>query len=92
MASKNGNGYYDLDHGKPKAKYPYLCTSFFNLQPACPSCNRKKSDDVKKEFFPDDCAKDIGLGNEIKSVLDSMSKSSLYSADKQSTFITGRFY
>lgn len=45
------NDYYDLDHWKPKAKYPYLCTSFFNLQPACPSCNRKKSDDVKKEFF-----------------------------------------
>lgn len=45
---------------------------------------------ISEEFFPDDCAKAIGLGNEIKSVLDSMSKSSLYSADKQNTFITRR--
>lgn len=51
ISDRNGNGYYDLDHWKPKAKYPYLCTSFFNLQPACPSCNRKKSDDDEKEFF-----------------------------------------
>ena len=33
---------YDLDHLLPKSKYPYLCTSFFNLQPSCPTCNRKK--------------------------------------------------
>lgn len=46
-----GNGYYDLDHWKPKSKYPYLCTSFFNLQPSCPSCNRKKNDDTKLDFF-----------------------------------------
>ena len=24
---------YQLDHFKPKSKYPYLCVSFFNLQP-----------------------------------------------------------
>lgn len=35
---------YDIDHLLPQSKYPYLCTSFFNLQPSCPSCNRKKSD------------------------------------------------
>lgn len=51
ITDRHGNGYYDLDHWRPKAIYPYLCTSFFNLQPACPSCNRKKSDDDKKEFF-----------------------------------------
>lgn len=45
---------------------------------------------ISEEFSPDDCAKAIGLGNEIKSVLDSMSKSSLYSTDKQNTFITRR--
>lgn len=38
-------GYYDLDHWKPKVLYPYLCTSFFNLQPSCAYCNRNKSDD-----------------------------------------------
>lgn len=41
----NNKGYYDLDHWKPKALYPYLSTSFFNLQPSCAYCNRNKSDD-----------------------------------------------
>lgn len=36
---------YELDHFKPKSRYPFLCTSFFNLQPCCPSCNKNKSDD-----------------------------------------------
>ena len=35
---------YDLDHNKPKDKYPYLCTNFYNLQPCCSSCNRHKND------------------------------------------------
>lgn len=39
---------YDIDHLLPKSKYPYLCTSFFNLQPSCPSCNRKKSDNKQE--------------------------------------------
>lgn len=34
---------YELDHNKPKSKFPYLCTNFFNLQPVCSSCNRHKS-------------------------------------------------
>ncbi len=46
-----GNAYYDLDHWKPKAFYPYFCTSFYNLQPACPSCNRRKRDDSRNEYF-----------------------------------------
>lgn len=39
---------YEIDHWMPKSKYPYLCTSFFNLQPSCPKCNKSKSnkDDV----------------------------------------------
>lgn len=41
----NNKGYYDLDHWKPKALYPYLSTSFYNLQPSCAYCNRNKSDD-----------------------------------------------
>lgn len=34
---------YTLDHYLPKSKYPYLATSFFNLYPACGSCNQSKS-------------------------------------------------
>ena len=39
---------YEIDHWMPKSKYPYLCTSFFNLQPSCPKCNKSKSskDDI----------------------------------------------
>lgn len=41
-----GNGgfaTYELDHYYPKSKYPFLCTSFFNLQPSCARCNGAKS-------------------------------------------------
>lgn len=51
IADANGKAYYDLDHWKPKAIYPYLSASFFNFQPSCPSCNRRKSgkdNDIKK--------------------------------------------
>ena len=34
---------YEIDHWMPKSKYPYLCTSFFNLQPSCSKCNKLKS-------------------------------------------------
>lgn len=34
---------YQLDHFKPKSEYPFLCTSFFNLQPSCGHCNQSKS-------------------------------------------------
>lgn len=36
-------GYYELDHNKPKSRYPFLCTNFYNLQPCCGSCNKRKS-------------------------------------------------
>jgi len=51
ITDANGDAYYDLDHWKPKALYPYLSASFFNFQPSCPSCNRRKSNkdnDIKK--------------------------------------------
>ena len=35
---------YQLDHFKPQSEYPFLCTSFFNLQPSCGHCNQSKSD------------------------------------------------
>jgi hypothetical protein len=43
------SGKYELDHFYPKSKYPFLCTSFFNLQPCCSHCNKSKNDN-KAEF------------------------------------------
>lgn len=34
---------FELDHYKPKSKYPFLATSFYNLIPSCSSCNKMKS-------------------------------------------------
>lgn len=51
VADKNGNGYFELDHWKPESKYPFLCVSFYNLQPCCPHCNKHKSSNTKLEFF-----------------------------------------
>lgn len=44
--NNNGNlsGMYELDHFYPKSKYPFLSTSFFNLQPCCSHCNKTKND------------------------------------------------
>ena len=35
----------ELDHFHPKAAYPIFCLSFFNLIPACHSCNHVKLED-----------------------------------------------
>lgn len=45
-----GAGCYDLDHWKPKSLYPYLSVSFYNLQIACPVCNRYKNNDDSEYF------------------------------------------
>lgn len=37
------SAYYELDHAWPKAEYPFLAISFFNLQPCCGPCNKRKS-------------------------------------------------
>lgn len=37
---------YQLDHFKPQSEYPFLCTSFFNLQPSCGHCNQSKSNNL----------------------------------------------
>lgn len=34
----------ELDHHYSKSKYPFLCTSFFNLLPCCSNCNKAKLD------------------------------------------------
>ncbi|MBO4587485.1 MAG: HNH endonuclease [Bacteroidales bacterium] len=47
----SGKGYFELDHWKPESKYPFLCTSFYNLQPCCPHCNKRKSASDKYEFL-----------------------------------------
>lgn len=57
------SGKYELDHFFPKSKYPFLCTSFFNLQPCCSNCNKSKNDSDalfglytkdRRELFPFD--------------------------------------
>ena len=42
LTVNHSKGMFELDHRYPKSKYPFLCTSFFNLQPSCPSCNHGK--------------------------------------------------
>lgn len=43
-------GTYQLDHGYPKSKYPWLCTTFFNLIPSCASCNQAKGNDDSVDY------------------------------------------
>lgn len=38
---------YNLDHWKPKKRYPYLAVAFYNLYPCCPACNQGKSSNEK---------------------------------------------
>lgn len=42
LTVNHSKGMFELDHRYAKSKYPFLCTSFFNLQPSCPSCNHGK--------------------------------------------------
>jgi hypothetical protein len=49
IAKGHPKGFYELDHFFPQSKRPYLCTSFFNLQPVCANCNKSKSNS-KVEF------------------------------------------
>lgn len=51
ISDADGIAYYDLDHWKPKSKYPFLCISFFNLQPCCHSCNMHKGNDDKHDYM-----------------------------------------
>lgn len=55
VPGKNKYQNYELDHYYPKSKYPYLCTTFINLQPCCLKCNKIKSDRLpdpdKEEIF-----------------------------------------
>ena len=52
------NGMFELDHRYAKSKYPFLCTSFYNLQPSCPSCNHgKKADTADFGLYTTDASK-----------------------------------
>ena len=42
LTVNHSKGMFELDHRYPKSEYPFLCTSFFNLQPSCPTCNHGK--------------------------------------------------
>lgn len=33
---------YQFDHRMPESKFPFLCTSYYNLQPSCSTCNQIK--------------------------------------------------
>jgi len=41
-------GTYQFDHFKAESKYPFLCTSYFNLQPSCATCNGSKLQEEAK--------------------------------------------
>ena len=47
--TKTNVALYQLDHFWPKSKHPFLCTTFYNLQPSCANCNLHKSD--KNGYF-----------------------------------------
>jgi hypothetical protein len=51
VATEDGDGFFELDHWKPESKYPFLSTSFYNLQPCCPHCNKRKGSNNKLEFL-----------------------------------------
>lgn len=59
LTINHSRGLFELDHRYPKSKYPFLCTSFYNLQPSCPSCNHGKRDETA----------DFGLYTDDKSQL-----------------------
>ena len=40
---RSRRGLFQLDHRYPKSKFPFLCTSFYNLYPVCANCNIVKS-------------------------------------------------
>lgn len=42
LTVNHSKGMFELDHRYPKSEFPFLCTSFFNLQPSCPICNHGK--------------------------------------------------
>lgn len=51
---------FQLDHIRPKSKYPFLAISFFNLCPSCGNCNAAKSDNpVEFDLYTDNPCDDL---------------------------------
>lgn len=52
VSSRSGDDvFYELDHFRPKSQYPYLCVNFYNLQPSCAACNKRKLANTNKDAF-----------------------------------------
>lgn len=55
LTINHNKGLYELDHRYPKSKYPYLCVTFFNFLPSCPTCNHgKKAEKTGFELYTND--------------------------------------
>jgi hypothetical protein len=66
IATRKNEAFYQLDHCYPKSLYPFLSTSFFNLQPSCGSCNQRKSGlDMRKGNY------DVSMWKEANDINDS---------------------
>ncbi len=50
VTTNDNKATFQVDHFFPKSKYPFLCISFFNLQPACMHCNQIKSKSTEYKF------------------------------------------
>ena len=62
FVSKGGRDYaqFEVDHWKPKNKYPFLCISFYNFVPSCPSCNKHKGENELQYSLYSEVPKVIG--------------------------------
>ncbi|PKV51893.1 hypothetical protein ATE84_3993 [Aquimarina sp. MAR_2010_214] len=82
-----------LDHYYPKSKYPFLCTSFFNLYPTCANCNLAKgSKEALFELYT--TTNDLDLFNfkiDDKSILDYLIKFELNHLKVDLESMTGDF-
>lgn len=56
VATDDDRATFQIDHSYPKSKYPFLCTSFFNLQPSRMHCNqiKSKNDDYTYSMYTND--------------------------------------
>ena len=50
VTTNDNKATFQVDHFFPKSKYPFLCISFLNLQPACMHCNQIKSKSTEYKF------------------------------------------
>lgn len=50
VATDDNKATFQVDHYYPKSKYPFLCTSFFNLFPSCMHCNQIKSKNTGYDY------------------------------------------